>query len=170
MTMVLHRSRFDASESVALLLALIMACTGKGDVDDDSAFAAVQERGALVMGVDQYTSSHVFEDLPNGGRIVLDRDDAADTAAVRTIREHMRVIETAFRRGDFALPGQVHDQEVPGTRVMRQRREAITYTVLDRPRGAELRIATNDSVALAAVREFLTFQRSDHRAAGHDSH
>jgi hypothetical protein len=82
----------------------------------------------------------------------------------------MRVIEAAFRRGDFSLPGQVHDQEVPGTRVMRERRDAITYTASDRPRGAELRIATNDPDALAAIRQFLAFQRSDHRAAGHESH
>ena len=37
----------------------------------DSAFAQVQERGRAVMGVDQYTSTHVFESLPDGGRIVL---------------------------------------------------------------------------------------------------
>jgi len=31
----------------------------------------MQSRGAHVMGVDQYTSAHVFEDLPDGGRVVL---------------------------------------------------------------------------------------------------
>ena len=122
------------------------------------------------MGVDQYTSKHVFEDLPDGGRIVLERDDAKDTAAVRTIRAHMRVIETSFQDGNFAAPGLVHAREVPGTRVMAARAEAITYRAADRERGAELRISTTDSMALAAVRAFLAFQRSDHRAAGHDTH
>ena len=102
--------------------------------------------------------------------MVLDRDDASDTVGVRTIREHMRVIEAAFRRGDFALPGQVHARDVPGTRVMRERRDAIQYVALDRPRGGELRITTRDSSALAAIREFLSFQRSDHRAAAHETH
>jgi len=134
----------------------------------DSAFAAVQQRGQTVMGVDQNTSKHVFEDLPDGGRVVLDRDDASDTAAVRTIREHMRVIEAAFRRGDFTLPGAVHDREVPGTRVMAGKRALITYTAADRPRGAEVRISSGDASAVAAIKEFLAFQRSDHRAAGHD--
>jgi hypothetical protein len=152
------------------MLVLITACSGNGAVEDDSAFAAVQQRGRAVMGVDQYTSAHVFEDLPDGGRVILDRDDASDTTAIRTIRDHMRVIEAAFRRGDFTLPGRVHDQEVPGTRVMRERRNVITYTATDRARGAELRIATTDATALAAIREFLAFQRSDHRAAGHESH
>jgi len=52
----------------------------------------MQSRGAHVMGVDQYTSAHVFEDLPDGGRVVLERDDAADTAAIVAIRGHMREI------------------------------------------------------------------------------
>ena len=155
---------------MGLALLLASACGGQGDVDDDSAFAAVQQRGQTVMGVDQYTSSHVFEDLPDGGRVVLTRDDASDTTAVRTIREHMRVIEAAFRRGDFTLPGQVHAREVPGTRVMRERRAVIDYQAVDRSSGAELRMTTTDSAALAAIREFLAFQRSDHRAAGHDGH
>ena len=155
---------------MGLVALLAGGCGGRGNVDDDSAFAAVQERGRTAMGVDQYTSKHVFEDLPDGGRVVLDRDDPADTTGVRTIRDHMRVIEAAFRSGDFTLPGQVHAREVPGTRVMRERRELIRYASIERPRGAELRITTHDSVALAAIREFLAFQRSDHRAAGHDSH
>lgn len=154
------------------VIALLVpgACAGRDTNPDDSAFAALQERGRTAMGVDQYTSTHVFEDLPDGGRVVLDRDDASDTVGVRTIRQHMRVIEAAFRSGNFTVPGQVHAREVPGTQVMRERREMIQYAAVDRPRGAELRITTRDSSALAAIREFLAFQRSDHRAAGHESH
>jgi hypothetical protein len=33
----------------------------------DTAYAAVQARGAMVMGVDQYTSHHAFEELADGG-------------------------------------------------------------------------------------------------------
>jgi hypothetical protein len=50
------------------------------------------------MGVDQYTSSHQFDDLPEGGRIELQRD-STDTAGVRTIRDHLRHIALAFREG-----------------------------------------------------------------------
>jgi hypothetical protein len=122
------------------------------------------------MGVDQYTSKHVFEDLPDGGRIVLDRDDPSDTAAIGTIRGHMKDIEASFQRGNFAAPGLVHAREVPGTRVMVEKRAAISYQSSNRPRGAELRIRTSDSVALAAVHRFLAFQRADHRAAEHEEH
>jgi hypothetical protein len=127
----------------------------------------MQARGEHVMGVDQYTSAHVFEDLPDGGRVILDRADAADTAAIATIRTHMRDIQAAFRAGDFTKPFAVHAQTVPGTAVMTQRRAAIRYEVSDRPRGGEVRIATSDPVAVAAIHEFLAFQREQHHAVGH---
>ena len=76
----------------------------------------MQTRGAQFMGVDQYTSAHVFEDLPDGGRVVLERDDAADSGAIATIRVHMREIAASFRAGDFTKPFQVHAQAVPGPR------------------------------------------------------
>ena len=127
----------------------------------------MQERGAHVMGVDQYTSAHVFEDLPDGGRVVLDRNDPSDTAAIRTIRAHIRDIETAFRAGDFSKPFQVHAQQVPGTEVMKERRAVISYEATDRPRGGEVRIRSSDMVAVAAIHEFLAFQRQQHHAGGH---
>jgi hypothetical protein len=118
------------------------------------------------MGVDQYTSSHVFEALPDGGRIVLQRQ-AEDSAGTATIRAHMSVIAERFRRGDFAVPGFVHAQEVPGTAVMAGRRGRITYTVDTLPRGGQVRITTIDSTAVRAVHEFLAFQRREHHSAGH---
>jgi len=128
----------------------------------------MQARGEHVMGVDQYTSAHVFEDLPDGGRVVLDRDDPSDTAAIKTIRAHMRDIQAAFRAGDFTKPFAVHAQVVPGTDVMRARRAAITYEVRDRPRGGEVVITSRDSVAVAAIHAFLQFQREQHHASGHE--
>lgn len=55
------------------------------------------------MGVDQYTSTHIFESLADGGRIVLQRD-AADSAGTATIRTHLQQIARAFATGDFRLP------------------------------------------------------------------
>ena len=152
---------------------IIVAACGTKDTPaakpaTDSAFAAVQARGAAVMGVDQYTSAHVFEDLPDGGRIVLDRGDTNDTAGIATIRAHMREIAGDFRDGDFTKPFAVHAMDVPGTAVMTERRAKISYEVVDRPYGAEVRIRTGDPEAVSAIHEFLAFQRSDHRAAGHE--
>jgi hypothetical protein len=149
--------------------AFISVCCG-GVMDlsaQDTAFAAMQDRGKEVMGVDQYSSSHVFESLPHGGRIVL-RRDLADSAGVEAIRAHMRHIAERFAAGDFALPGFVHAQEVPGTSVMAERRALIAYAADTLPLGGQVRIVTTDAASLEAVHAFLEFQRHEHHAAGHD--
>jgi hypothetical protein len=131
----------------------------------DSAFAAMQGRGRVAMGVDQYTSIHRFDAMRDGGRIELlrDRDDSAGTAVIRA---HMRAIARAFASGDFATPAVVHLETVPGADVMRERRRAIRYAPIDLPRGAALRIRSGDPVAVAAIHRFLAFQRREHRAPG----
>ena len=131
---------------------------------EDSAFRAMQARGRLVMGVDQYTSTHHFDALRDGGRIGLrrDRDDSAGTARIRA---HMREIARAFAAGDFEAPASVHAESVPGVPVLRARRAAIRYEVSDVPRGAELRIRSSDPLAVEAIHHFLAYQRKEHHAA-----
>jgi len=142
-------------------LALAMLAAAAPLAAQDSSFQVLQQRGHAAMGVDQYTSQHHFDALADGGRIVLQRD-STDSAGVATIRAHLRHITAAFAHGDFALPGFVHAREVPGTRVMAARRAAIRYEFHPLPGGGEVRITTRDSVAVAAIHQFLTFQRSDH--------
>jgi hypothetical protein len=77
----------------------------------------------------------------------------------------MQRIASAFSRGDFTLPGFVHAREVPGTREMRARMSLIRYSVDTLPGGAFLRLTSTDSTAIAAVHQFLAFQRHDHRAS-----
>lgn len=128
----------------------------------DSAFRALQNRGARVMGVDQYTSSHRFQALADGGRIELVRD-VDDTAGVRTIRAHLRTVAHQFAAGDFGASATVHGRPVPGTAVIRARRRVIRYEVRPLPGGGEVRISTRDPEALRAIHEFLAFQRADHQ-------
>ncbi len=157
-------------KTTTTLLIVAVITAGCSESKNSSDFAAMQARGEHVMGVNQYTSAHVFEDLPDGGRVVLYRDDAVDSAGIATVRAHMRDIAAAFRAGDFAKPFAVHAQTVPGTDVMRAHRDKISYEVKDRPRGGEVRIKSNDPHAIAAIHEFLAFQRNEHHAAGHEVH
>ena len=148
----------------ALLVVVILAgCRASSD----SAFDEAQARVHVAMGVDQYTSFHNFEPLPDGGRIRL-QSDPGDSAGVAQIRAHMRLIAGAFGRGDFAIPGFVHDREVPGTAVMAARRSGIRYTPDTLPGGGQVRLESSDPLAIAGIHEFLAFQRLDHRSAGHD--
>ncbi len=139
---------------------------GQGNMrEQDSAFAAMQARGQHVMGVDQNASTHRFDSLADGGRITY-RADRADDRAVRTIRAHLRGVARAFAVGDFSSPATVHDRAVPGAQVMAERRALIRYDYRDVARGGAVRIRTRDPRALAAVHEFLAFQRREHRAGG----
>ena len=153
-----------------MVLACTTACattTPRDPARADSAFAAVQTRGAdpRAMGVDQATSVHRFDVLPNGGRIELQRA-VDDSAGTEQVRRHLREIADAFARGDFRTPAFVHMREVPGTATMAARRSAIRYEMRELARGGEVRITTADPVALSAIHEFMAFQRGDHRAGG----
>jgi len=88
----------------------------------DSAFEAVQERGVIGMGVDQYASTHRFDALPDGGRIEY-QYDSDDPEGIEQIRQHLKEIQAAFEAGDFSTPAFVHAQTVPGTDVMAARKE-----------------------------------------------
>jgi hypothetical protein len=129
----------------------------------DSSFAALQERGKMAMGVDQYASAHSFDVLPDGGRIALEMKDG-DSLAVAQIRAHMKLIEHAFQAGDFSTPEFVHSRAMPGTEIMSRKRALIRYKYADLARGAEVRIVTTDPESLSAIRQFLVAQRGDHRA------
>lgn len=158
-----------------LLVALMMIAAGAARAQTarpapahahhDSAFAAMQERGKMAMGVDQYASTHHFDDLPDGGRIELLENDG-DSAAVGRIRAHMREIAHAFANGDFSTPAMVHLRQVPGADVMAARRSLIRYEPRDLPRGGELFLRTSDPEALTAIHRFMAFQRKEHHAGG----
>lgn len=137
----------------------------KNSATPDSSFAALQARGKMAMGVDQYASAHRFDVLPDGGRIALEMKDG-DSLAVAQIRAHMKLIEHAFQAGDFSTPEFVHARSMPGTDIMSRNKALIRYRYSDLPQGGEVRITTTDPESLAAIREFLTAQRGDHRA-GH---
>jgi hypothetical protein len=160
-----------------VIVALACACSPAPDAASraearraaaagDSSFAGVQSRGNVAMGVDQYTSTHVFRPLPDGGRIELQRD-TVDSAGRAQILEHMDEIAAAFSAGDFTVPGFVHARKVPGTDVMAARRAEIRYVVESLPRGAAVRLTAGNSSAVEAIHEFLAFQRQDHGAGMH---
>jgi hypothetical protein len=153
---------------------LLLACRGerpaatvrRAAASADTTFAGVQSRGQVAMGVDQYTSTHIFEPLADGGRIELQRDDQ-DSIGTIQIQQHLRQIAASFAAGDFRLPGFVHARIVPGAGVMAARRAEISYAIEDLPRGAALRLRSASPAVVRAIHDFLRFQRQDHHAAAH---
>ncbi|MEX0842802.1 MAG: hypothetical protein WD120_00505, partial [Gemmatimonadota bacterium] len=78
----------------------LVACGSapRANAGTDAEFTALQARGELGMGVDQYVSTHVFDALADGGRIEY-QHDTEDPAGVAQIRKHLREIQTAFEAG-----------------------------------------------------------------------
>lgn len=146
------------------VVALSLLCAKQG-IAQDSAFAALQQRGKMAMGVDQYESQHQFDILPNGGRIALEMK-GNDSLSIAQNRAHLKLIEHAFQAGDFSTPEFVHMRSMPGTDVMSRNKAKIVYSYADLPRGGEVRIATKDPESLAAIHEFMAAQRGDHKAHG----
>ena len=151
-----------------LAVAIASLACSRQAAHADSAFAAMQQRGGMAMGVDQYSSTHRFDASPDGGRIELQRD-VDDTLGVEQIRTHMKMLKHSFEAGDFSTPEFVHMKTMPGTTVMAERRATITYAYHELPRGAELRMTSSDPAAVAAIHEFMAAQRNEHHAMGHDS-
>ena len=149
--------------TIAALLGPAMA-GAQAPPAHDSAHADMQKRGAEVMGVEQETSVHVFDPLPNGGIIELQRA-GDDSAGARVIRQHLRSIALAFRAGDFSAPTYIHMTSVPGARIMTERRNYIRYDYRELPRGGALRITTTDFTARKAIWEFIAYQRNEHMAS-----
>ena len=148
---------------VMLAATAVLACSACSRTD--SSFEAMQKRGQMAMGVDQTTSTHHFDALPNGGRIELLRD-LDDSLGIAQIRAHLRLIQHAFQAGDFSTPQFVHMQNMPGTAVMARKRDVIAYDYHDLPRGGEVVMTTADAEALAAIHAFMGAQRMEHHASG----
>lgn len=138
------------------LAAIVVVGVGVG------AHAGAMPAASVHMGrVNQDTATHVFETLPNGGRIAI---QAGDDAGAEHIRPHLVQMALAFESGDFAAPSFTHLKCFPGVSVMIAKGAAITYRYRELPRGGELAFITQDREAVASVHDYLTFLKEHHQA------
>jgi len=122
------------------------------------------QRAAMVMGFDQDRTTHHFLLFDDGGAIDVSVKKSADTNNRDAIRSHLPHIATMFGEGNFDAPMLVHDSKnVPGTKLMAERRGAIRYQYMETANGGRVNIVTADPDALAAVHQFLTFQIAEHK-------
>ena len=115
------------------------------------------------MGFDHTKTTHHFLLAPDGGRIEVSANDAADSASRDQIRVHLRHIAVMFEAGDFTIPMFVHAQNPPGVPVMQRLKDVISYTYKETDRGGLVSIQTANAEAVEAIHAFLRFQIQDHR-------
>ena len=147
---------------IAFAALVVAACTSqKPAATGDSTFAAMQTRGQMAMGVDQYKNKHKFTATPDGGTIEL-QSEKGDTLDVSQIRAHLKLIQHSFAAGDFSTPTFVHSHEMPGSTSMSSKRGVIQYAYADLPRGGVVRITSSDKDAIKAIHDFLAAQSMEH--------
>jgi hypothetical protein len=125
---------------------------------------STDQRAATVMGFDQARTRHHFLLFNDGGAIDVTVNDAADTKNRDAIRSHLPHIAMMFGDGNFDAPMLVHDStNVPGTKIMAERKAAIRFKYIETPKGGRVDIITSDPESLAAVHQFLKFQIAEHK-------
>jgi hypothetical protein len=135
----------------------------KAAAQDLERHAALDQRGDQVMGFEHQRTTHHFLLEKDGGAIQVEANDPADAQSREQIRGHLTQIAQAFARGDFAMPGAIHDRVLPGIPEMTRLKDAISYRYEETGNGARVRITTADPAALEAVHAFLRAQIEDHR-------
>lgn len=124
---------------------------------------AMERRGARVMGFSQTRTAHHFLLTKDGGVIEVLAKAPEDTASRREIRQHLRYIASAFARGDFTDPMEIHAQVPPGAPTMKRLKAQIQYKFVEMGEGGRVLIRSGNAQAVHAIHEFLRFQIRAHR-------
>lgn len=134
--------------------------------------AAVAERGSTVMPFDLEQTTHIFDDLPDGGLQQVIADDPADTTQITLIQGHLQAEAAKFQDGDFSDPAAIHGDSMPGLAELQRGYAQIDVVYTELPNGGQIRYITSDPVMVAAVHAWFAAQLHDHgrHATDHGGH
>jgi hypothetical protein len=130
--------------------------------------AEVAARGAQVMPFDLEQTTHVFQQLPDGGLQTVTAKDVANTEQIALIQAHLREEAVKFRRGDFGDPATIHGQDMPGLADLKAGAAKIDVEYTALPHGGQIRYATTDPTLIMALHHWFAAQISDHGAHATD--
>jgi hypothetical protein len=92
--------------AISVPLAVLAADAGR--------IADVAKRGAEVMPFDLKATTHIFTKSAQGGVQSVVAKDVSNSAQVGLVRKHLKDIQSAFLKGDFSGPSQIHGKDMPG--------------------------------------------------------
>jgi hypothetical protein len=124
--------------------------------------SAMLARGNIAMGFDQTKIMHHFMATPTGGQIMVIALNSKDNVTISQIKAHIADIQQEFSQGNFTKPFFIHAQEVPGTKVMTEKKDLIKYSVQYLNNGAILILTTDDPDLRQAIQQFMEFQGTAH--------
>lgn len=151
-----------AAVGVLVLLALAGLTLWVGVFEPRVRRAAVAERGAAVMPFDLERTTHIFDQLPDGGLQQVRADNPQDAEQIALIRGHLQEEATKFQRGDFGDPAAIHGDTMPGIAELRAGFGQIAVSYAELPDGAQIRYATTDPAMVTALHAWFAAQLSDH--------
>lgn len=148
-----------AGALAALGLTAIGAVLWDGTTDRER---VVAERGAEVMPFDLNATTHTFDLKADGGVQTVTADDPSDQDQIGLIRQHLREEATAFKKGDFGDPAQIHGDEMPGLATLEASAGQITINYANVDAGAKVRFTTDNPELTTALHDWFAAQTSDH--------
>ena len=128
----------------------------------DMKMMKMMERGDIAMGFNQNKISHQFLGTPVGGEIIITALNGSDRQTINQIKNHIIEIQKEFSEGNFSKPFFIHAQEVPGTKVMSEKKDLIKYDILEMNNGSSLILTTHDKGLIDAINQFMEFQAREH--------
>lgn len=123
---------------------------------------SMMERGDIAMGFNQNKIAHDFRSTPTGGEIMITALDPNDTETTEQIKNHVLDIQKDFTKSNFSKPFFIHAEEVPGTKVMTEKKDLIKYSIQNLGNGAILILDTRDDEVINAIHHFMNYQGSQH--------
>lgn len=128
----------------------------------DMTMMKMMERGDIAMGFNQNKITHHFVATLDGGRIIITPLNGSDKQIIDEIKNHTLDIQKEFSEGNFTKPFFIHAQEVPGTKVMSEKKDLIKYNIRNLNNGSSLQLTTNDKELIDAIMQFMEFQAREH--------
>ncbi len=125
----------------------------------------MMERGNVAMGFNQDKITHQFIPTPFGGEIIITALNASDRETINQIKNHVLDIQREFSQGNFTRPFFIHAEQVPGTKVMFEKKDLIKYDKLEMNDGSKLILTTKDRQLINGINQFMEFQVRQH--SGH---
>ncbi len=132
---------------------------------NSSSMSSMLARGNTAMGFNQSKIMHHFIATPTGGEIMIVALNSSDNDTIKQIRNHVLDIQNEFSQGNFTKPFFIHAQQVPGTKLMGEKKDLIRYSIKQINNGSVLLLTTNDQQLIVAIHQFIAFQTAQH--SGH---
>lgn len=122
----------------------------------------VAAKGAEVMPFDLELTTHIFENIDNGGRQQVIANDPDAVEQIVLIREHLAEEAQRFAKGDFHDPSTIHGEHMAGMHDLVMNADQIRIEYAELPDGAQILYTTDSPELVTAIHQWFEAQLADH--------